>query len=194
MRLRQYGGQLFAVASGPNPRNFPAVKKQREDADKQTIDEENAAYAEQLSNLKQRYIDGKVSLKVYEEATEQAEMTHLQRLASLYEDGSKEQLDVQKQLQDKAVANLKKHQKEYEAEVKKHQDALAKIKEEVFGLNPQERQAKYAADLAMLTEVYNAEIRAAADNAKEKLRIERRSRRRKRPCRNSITSRTRTAT
>ena len=151
---------------------YEAVKKQREDADKQTIDEENAAYAEQLSNLKQRYIDGKVSLKVYEEATEQAEMTHLQRLASLYEDGSKEQLDVQKQLQDKAVANLKKHQKEYEAEVKKHQDALAKIKEEVFGLNPQERQAKYAADLAMLTEVYNAEIRAAADNAKEKLRIE----------------------
>ena len=151
---------------------YEAVKKQREDADKQTIDEENAAYAEQLSNLKQRYIDGKVSLKVYEEATEQAEMAHLQRLASLYEDGSKEQLDVQKQLQDKSVANLKKHQKEYEAEVKKHQDALAKIKEEVFGLNPQERQAKYAADLAMLTEVYNAEIRAAADNAKEKLRIE----------------------
>ena len=24
MRLRQCGGQLFAVASGPNPRNFPA--------------------------------------------------------------------------------------------------------------------------------------------------------------------------
>lgn len=27
MRLRQCGGQLFAVASGPNPRNFPSVKQ-----------------------------------------------------------------------------------------------------------------------------------------------------------------------
>lgn len=31
MRLRQCGGQLFAVASGPNPRNFPIRKVQYDD-------------------------------------------------------------------------------------------------------------------------------------------------------------------
>jgi hypothetical protein len=46
------------------------------------------------------------------------------------------------------------------------------MKEEFFGDNPAERQAKYAADLALLQEVYNAEIIAAEGNAKEKLRIE----------------------
>lgn len=151
---------------------YEARRKQVETADKRTIEEENASYNEQMSILKQRFIDGESSLSVYEEATEQAEMEHLRKLIVLYAQGSKEQLDAQKQLQDKAFANQKKHQQEYEAAVKKHQDALAKMKEEFFGDNPQERQAKYAADLALLTEVYDAEIAAAEGNAKEKLRIE----------------------
>lgn len=151
---------------------YEARRKQVEAADKRTIEEENASYNEQMSIVKQRFIDGESSLSVYEEATEQAEMEHLRKLIVLYAEGSKEQLDAQKQLQDKAFANQKKHQQEYEAAVKKHQDALAKMKEEFFGDNPQERQAKYAADLALLTEVYDAEIAAAEDNAKEKLRIE----------------------
>ena len=46
------------------------------------------------------------------------------------------------------------------------------MKEKYFGDNPAERRAKYDADLALLTEVYNREILAAANNAKEKLRIE----------------------
>ena len=35
-----------------------------------------------------------------------------------------------------------------------------------------ERRAKYNADLALLVEVYNKEVLAAGNNAKEKLRIE----------------------
>lgn len=42
------------------------------------------------------------------------------------------------------------------------------MKDKYFGDNPSERQAKYAADLALLTEVYNREIIAAGNNAKEK--------------------------
>ena len=151
---------------------YEAVRKQTDAANKLAIEDENNAYNELMAMLKQRFIDGESDLATYEDATELAEMEHLQRLASLYEEGSKEQLDIQKKLQDKAFANQKKRQQEYEAAVKKHQDALAKMKEEFFGDNPQERQAKYAADLALLTEVYDAEIAAAEGNAKEKLRIE----------------------
>ena len=151
---------------------YEAVRKQTDAANKLAIENENNAYNELMAMLKQRFIDGESDLATYEDATELAEMEHLQRLANMYADGSKEQLDIQKKLQDKAFANQKKHQQEYEAAVKKHQDALAKMKEEFFGDNPQERQAKYAADLALLTEVYDAEIAAAEGNAKEKLRIE----------------------
>ena len=151
---------------------YEALKKISDAAQKKSIDDENASYAEQLAQLKQRYIDGLSTYEVYQEASEQLEMSHLKTLASLYEEGSNDQLQAQKSLQDKLLANQRKHQKDLEDAEKKHQDALKKIKNDVFGMNPAERQAAYQADLALLQEVYNLELLAAADNAKEKLRIE----------------------
>ena len=149
-----------------------ASRKISDTEHKKSVDEVKAQYNEDLALLKQRYIDGQMTLSVYEEASEQLEMEHLRTLSTMYESGSKERLDTEKSLQDKLLANQKKHQNEYEASMKKHTEALARMKEEFFGDNPAERQAKYAADLALLQEVYNAEIIAAEGNAKEKLRIE----------------------
>ena len=149
-----------------------AVKKQTEQANKVSVEEEMAAYNERVAIQKQRFIDGKVSYTVYEETVEQMEMEHLNRLVQLYEEGSKEQIQVQKQLQDKLFSNQRKHQKETEEAEKKHQDALAKMKERFFGDNPEERQMKFNADFALLQEVYQKELLAAGNNAKEKLRIE----------------------
>ena len=155
-----------------NAEYYEALKKQTESGTKLTVEEENAAYNEKVAQEKQRYIDGLVSYEVYKETLEQLEMDHLQTLTKIYKDGSKEQRDAQKQLQDKLVANQQRHQKETEAAEKKHQEELAKMKEKYFGDNPQERLAKYNADLAILQEVYNKEVKAAGNNAKEKLRIE----------------------
>ena len=151
---------------------YEALLKQSENNTKLTIDEEEAAYNDKLALEKQRYIDGQVSYAVYQETIEQMEIDHLRKMASLYADRSREQLQAQRQLQDKLVANQQRHQREAEAAEKKHQDELAKMKEKYFGDNPEERRAKYNADLALLTEVYNHEILAAGNNAKEKLRIE----------------------
>ena len=57
-------------------------------------------------------------------------------------------------------------------ETEEHERKLASMKTEFFGDNPQERQSKYDADLALLQTVYDREIAAAGDNADEKLRIE----------------------
>lgn len=151
---------------------YEARRKIADNEGKKSVEDENNTFSEQMAALKQRFIDGLSSYEVYEEAAEQAEMAHLRKLISLYEDGSKEKAEAQKALQEKAFANQKKHLKEVEDAEKKHQEALKKIKEEVFGDNPAERQEKYSEQLALLTEVYNAEIAAAGDNAKEKLRIE----------------------
>ena len=48
----------------------------------------------------------------------------------------------------------------------------AAMKKDYFGDNPQEAQAKYDADLAMLDVVYQRELAAAGNNAAEKLRID----------------------
>ena len=53
-----------------------------------------------------------------------------------------------------------------------HERKLASFKDKYFGLNADEKQAAYDNDIAALTEVYNAEIRAAGNNAEERLRIE----------------------
>ena len=151
---------------------YEALKKQSQQAVKTTVEEEEALYNEMMAVQKQRYIDGEVSYSVYEETIEQMEIRHLHTMASLYEKGSKEQLQAQKSLQDKLLANQRKHQKEYEDAEKKHQEALAKMKEKYFGDNPAERREKYNTDLALLQEVYNKELLAAGQNAKEKLRIE----------------------
>ena len=151
---------------------YEALKKQSQQAVKTTVEEEEALYNEMMAVQKQRYIDGEVSYSVYEETIEQMEIRHLHTMASLYEKGSKEQLQAQKSLQDKLLANQRKHQKEYEDAEKKHQEALAKMKEKYFGDNPSERREKYNTDLALLQEVYNKELLAAGNNAKEKLRIE----------------------
>ena len=151
---------------------YEALKKQSEQAVKTTVEEEQALYYEVMAVQKQRYIDGQVSYAVYEETIEQLEIRHLSTMTKLYEEGSKEQLQAQRSLQDKLLANQRKHQKEYEEAEKRHQEALAKMKEKYFGDNPAERRAKYDADLLLLREVYHKEVLAAGDNAKEKLRIE----------------------
>lgn len=151
---------------------YEAVKKQSDQSNKVTIEEEEAAYNERVAIQKQRFIDSKISYAVYEESVERLEIEHLNRMVTLYENGSKEQIQVQKQLQDKLFSNQRRHQKEYEDAEKKHQDALAKMKEKYFGDNPEERKAKFDADFAILCEVYAKELIAAGDNAKEKLRIE----------------------
>lgn len=151
---------------------YEAQKKITEHNLKLTVEEEQSSYKKQLSDLQQYYVDGLISTKSYQELSEQLEMDHLSSLAKLYDEGTKERLQVESQLQEKLVANQTRHLKEFEDAKKKHQDQLSKVKDEFFGDNEQERVSKFNADLALLDEVYRAEINAASSNAEEKLRIE----------------------
>lgn len=139
---------------------------------KEMADAEEWAYQEMLAYEKQRYIDGKINLKEYEDATRMMELEHLRTMTLITSEGSKERQSAVSSYQNALIEDQKKHQAETEKLEKEHQDALKKIKNDVFGMNPAERQAAYRADLALLQEVYNLELLAAADNAKEKLRIE----------------------
>ncbi len=48
---------------------------------------------------KQRYIDGKVDKNTFEDALELMELEHLRKLTKIYTEGSKEQLQAQKNYQ-----------------------------------------------------------------------------------------------
>ena len=151
---------------------YEAKKKLVDDKNVQSAKQENDYYNELVATEKQRYIDGKVDQKTFDDALELMELEHLRRLTKVYTDGSKEQLQAQKNYQNKLVENQKRNQKTIEDNEKKHQKELAKIKEDYFGDNKSEKKEKYTKDSAALDEVFKLEIKAAGDDTKEKLRIE----------------------
>lgn len=149
-----------------------AQMKQQQNADaallSQSVDAENDRYNAQMAEVKQFYIDGQISKETYDQRIEEYEILHQQNLSKIYAEGSKERLQAEQQLQSLLIAQMQRRQRETEENERK----LASMKKEFFGDNPQERQAKYDADLALLQTVYDREIAAAGDNADEKLRIE----------------------
>lgn len=151
---------------------YEGKKKLADDKNTQSAKQENEYYNELVATEKQRYIDGKVDQKTFDDALELMELEHLRRLTKVYTDGSKEQLQAQKNYQNKLVENQKRNQKTVEDNEKEHQKELAKIKEEYFGDNKAEKKEKYDKDSSALDEVYAQEIKAVGDDADEKLRIE----------------------
>ena len=149
-----------------------AQLKLKEQQQKQSAAAEGAFYNEVVAIQKQRYIDGEIDQELYQNTLEILELQHLKRTLSLYKEGTKEYAQAQKAYQDKLIQNQLKHQKETEEKEKKHQEDLRKIKEDYFGPNSQDRYSKYYADLNSLKEVYDIELKAAGNNAQEKLRIE----------------------
>lgn len=142
-----------------------AMKKQEENATAASREREDKAYNAQLAELKQRYIDGLSDTKTYEDAVELAELEHLRKVVQLYKKGTKERLAAEKEYQNKVFANQQKI-------IQRQQQVKQQLKEEYFGANADERLTKYDSDMAALEQVYHAEVKAAGDNAAEKLRIE----------------------
>lgn len=142
-----------------------AMKKQEENATSASREREDKAYNAQLAELKQRYIDGLSDTKTYEDAVELAELEHLRKVVQLYKEGTKERLAAEKEYQNKVFANQQKI-------IQRQQQVKQQLKEEFFGMNADERLTKYDSDMAALEQVYHAEVKAAGDNAAEKLRIE----------------------
>lgn len=142
-----------------------AVKKQEENAISASREREDKAYNAQLAELKQRYIDGLSDTKTYENAVELLELEHLRKVVQLYKEGTKERLAAEKEYQNKVFANQQKI-------IQRQQQVKQQLKEEYFGANADERLTQYDSAMAALQQVYNAEVKAAGDNAAEKLRIE----------------------
>lgn len=142
-----------------------AVKKQEENATSASREREDKAYNAQLVELKQRYIDGLSDTKTYEDAVELAELEHLRKVVQLYKKGTKECLAAEKEYQNKVFANQQKI-------IQRQQQVKQQLKEEYFGANADERLTQYDSAMAALQQVYNAEVKAAGNNAAEKLRIE----------------------
>ena len=145
-----------------------SAKKLKEQSTAESIDLEKNLYDEEMALARQRYLDGEYSKSTYDEAMERLEIEHQQRLVSIHKEGTAERAAAEARLQDLLISQMERKQKERERLEKQYE----KMMSEYFGDTPSERQAKYEADLAMLTEIYDAEMAAAEDSMEDRLYIE----------------------
>lgn len=162
---------------------WEATNKYTQAQHSQFVSIENASYEETVRNLKEAYAkklkagnmsaeERQAAEKSHQEALELAELEHLKRLTIFTAQGSEERNKAEQQYLDARLRAAQRHQQEYEKAQQEHEKKLASFKDKYFGMNASEKQAAYDADIAALTEVYNAELLAAGNNADEKLRIE----------------------
>lgn len=146
---------------------YEALRKQATNAIEGTVGQENEAYQQQLAALQQRYIDGEMTARQYQNAMELQELEHLRKLAGLYEEGSKERLKAEKNYQDASRRQQMKHLEE-------DRKLQEKMREEYFTKAYQvPDNDSYQRDLRNLEIVHKEMLKACGNNSKERLQIER---------------------
>lgn len=146
---------------------YEALRKQATNAIEGTVEQENEAYQQQLAALQQRYIDGEMTARQYQNAMELQELEHLRKLADLYEEGSKERLKAEKNYQDASRRQQMKHLEE-------DRKLQEKMREEYFTKAYQvPDNDSYQRDLRNLEIVHKEMLKACGNNSKERLQIER---------------------
>ena len=146
---------------------YEALRKQATNAIEGTVEQENEAYQQQLAALQQRYIDGEMTARQYQNAMELQELEHLRKLAGLYEEGSKERLKAEKNYQDASRRQQMKHLEE-------DRKLQEKMREEYFTKAYQvPDNDSYQRDLRNLEIVHKEMLKACGNNSKERLQIER---------------------
>ena len=146
---------------------YEALRKQATNAIEGTVEQENEAYQQQLAALQQRYIDGEMTARQYQNAMELQELEHLRKLAGLYEEGSKERLKAEKNYQDSSRRQQMKHLEE-------DRKLQEKMREEYFTKAYQvPDNDSYQRDLRNLEIVHKEMLKACGNNSKERLQIER---------------------
>lgn len=151
---------------------WEAVKKQRDEENKRTIDDESKAYNAEKAAIEQHYLDGTVSKRTYDIMLENLELAHLRVMTQITAKGSKEREDAEEQYRTRMIAAQDKRRKEQQDKEKEHQDQMKQIKDKYFGLTEQEAKEQQAVELALLKEVYEKMKQAAAGNAEEITKID----------------------
>lgn len=87
------------------------ARKQKEQADKDALQRQ---YADETAMLKQRLADGEITEAAYRQLSFQAEIDYLTKQKALYADGSQEQTDLQRQIDDKLLDDRLEKRREFE--------------------------------------------------------------------------------
>lgn len=151
-----------------------ARKKQQEQYDKWTIEEENQAYEDLKRQIQDDYLQKRITTETYNMELENIEMAHMRALTYITREGTEERKKAEDEYRARLVSDQQKRQKEYEAAVKKHQEELTKIYDTYYLSDKEQKDRRYAEAKLLIDEVYKQELAKAGDNAEKRTDIEKR--------------------
>ena len=151
-----------------------AMKKQQEQYDKWTIEEENQAYAELKRQVQDDYLQHRISTEAYNMQLENIEMAHMRALTYITKEGTEERRKAEDDYRARLIADQQKRQKEYEAKVKEHQEELKKVYDSYYMTDKEQRDQRYAATKLLIDEVYKQELAKVGENEDKKSEIQKR--------------------
>ena len=152
---------------------YEALEKQQKTHNAISLEEENARYNDEVAKIKQKYIDGDIeTTDAYHKALEFAELEHKRLIVEIYEKGTSERLKAEQDYNNALAQDQFNKQKEIEDKEKKHAEEIKKLRQQYFGLSPQEQQAVIKDALTNLEQAYRLELQATENNAERKLEIE----------------------
>ena len=151
-----------------------ARKKQQEQFDKWTIEEENQAYADLKRQAQDDYLQKRISTETYNMELENIEMAHMRAMAYITREGTDERKKAEDAYRAALVADQLKRQKEHEATVKKHQEELKKVYDSYYMTDKEQRDQRYAATKLLIDEVYKQELAKVGENEEKKSEIQKR--------------------
>lgn len=151
-----------------------ARKKQQEQYDKWTIEEENQAYEDLKREIQDNYLQKRITTETYNMELENIEMAHMRALTYITREGTDERKKAEDEYRARLVSDQQKRQKEYEAAVKKHQDELTKIYDTYYLSDKEQKDRRYAEAKALIEEVYKQELAKAGENEDKKADIQKR--------------------
>lgn len=151
-----------------------ARKKQQEQYDKWTIEEENQAYADLKRQVQDDYLQKRITTETYNMELENIEMAHMRALTFITREGTDERKKAEDEYRAKLIADQQKRQQEYEAAVKKHQEELTKIYNTYYLTDKEQKDRRYAEAQLLIDEVYKQELAKAGENEQKRADIEKR--------------------
>lgn len=91
---------------------YDALQKQQETNNAISLESENARHLELVATEKQRYINGQTSLEAYNNAIAIYELEHKRRIVQIYQEGTQERLDAERDYQNALFQDMQRRQKE----------------------------------------------------------------------------------
>lgn len=159
-----------------------ALAKQNANVNKMSLEDEEAAYNEQIAETQQFYLENLINREAYEEKLNELELQHLWRLDKLTKHAASQPgadeaaqnayRQAHEKYQQRIVKDQMDKQRAQEESAKKHTEQLDNIWENYFKTDEQKKREYYEATKALIDEAYQRELAGFALTTEEKLKIE----------------------